>query len=207
MVVRLLPLPLLALLLLSGCLGAGGTDSSGPNSTTRSDSPPPSGGNDDTPAPVEPAAPPESIVQHCRIALNGTKALHEVSGGLTLGEQCPWPDAIQSIREQMHSAIVEVAWTSLQPTILDVRLSANLPDCSGFSAPAPGFQAQCTVAATVGSVPPLRLELLEEHLARDRSRTLDIAVSPRGVFVDQQFMVAITLFPNVAPPPNYTALG
>jgi hypothetical protein len=156
---------------------------------------------------MQPIPPAQPIVRHCTITLNGSKAAHGISGGLVLGDQCPWPESTQRVREQIHSAVVEVSWVNLQPTILDVNLTVNLPDCSSVSLPLPGFEGRCGVAFVVGATSPLRLELVEEHLARERSRTFAVAVSPRGVFVQQDFTVAITLFPDSAPPVGYTALS
>lgn len=152
------------------------------------------------------AVPPS--VAHCRITrtaantaygfgLNADTALYDES------QICEFSKANATFAS-FQSALVEVAWGTLQASETEMRLRLDSRLCDEMI-PVPTLQ--CDQGNAVGSISPLRLEVDAETLVANADQDLIAYAWATGASLQHDLDIYITLFPDVEIPADYTAVA
>lgn len=142
---------------------------------------------------------PEPVVLYCPASRTnlGTPAPYGVN--LNENRVCDFDQAPVEDWSLYASALVEIAWDSLQPTItaIDGYIESEACFFDGIT--------ECRVAGVRGSTNPLTMALEGEEFT-DHAAQAWVVLSPEGVANEQPFDVYVSLFPDAMVPGGYSAI-
>lgn len=148
----------------------------------------------------KPAPPPPPQVGTCDLTVTSAGT----GTGAVRSSGCQLANAIPSLSKDARSLLVEVTWSSLPPTVLQLKSSLENPAACGGQ---PILGGGCSELATNTSMAaPVRIVLDGDAFAKYAAGSTLYENVYEGADAQQAFHVAFSAFQQEHVPANYTAL-